>query len=193
MRSAWTSLCIAASTCAAMLWAGAPTSSAVPEDSAVAARVAVETGDVFASYEGRTINLTKDGWGDAMSCAVHSVTDVRCHSTYAEANAALGYTGTTEPAAHWDCPAWWLCLYEHWDGHGRRLQFNDDYWHDLWRYRFDDQCSSWKNSQITFDWGYLADDGDWDGGNGWQGSLGGGGAQENLEGNRDETADYVQG
>ncbi|WP_394823549.1 peptidase inhibitor family I36 protein [Pendulispora albinea] len=140
--------------------------------------------DVIASYRGASINLTKDGWGDAQACAVYSPNDVRCF-TASETEAYLG-------AAAWECAYGWVCLYEHRDGVGRRLIFNDEYWHDLGAYSFRNTASSWKNAQNGFDAAQLRDGGD-PGGGGWQRQLGGTIIQENLDGNLNDSADEVHG
>ncbi|MEU8383279.1 peptidase inhibitor family I36 protein [Streptosporangium sp. NPDC048865] len=148
--------------------------------------------DVFASYEGKGINLTEDGWGDATSCVTFSKSDVRCYETNAQANVAVGYTAP--PAARadatWDCPLGWLCLYEHADGQGRRLIFDDDYWHQLHLYSFDRHVSSWRNAQVYLEWGELQDSTDQDGGCICTIRLYGG-YQENLTGNRNDVMNYV--
>ncbi len=97
-----------------------------------------------AVYRGAVIDL-KDGWKGAQACVVFAAKDTRCFATHAEADALLGYepredplvrsatrtgqavgmTAVSAPA----CASGWLCLYEDANGGGRRLQFNDEYWH----------------------------------------------------------------
>ncbi|MEU4829601.1 peptidase inhibitor family I36 protein [Streptosporangium sp. NPDC023615] len=162
---------------------------AVPGTSSAAPRA-----DVLASYEGKKINLTRDGWGDATSCVVFSGSDVRCYGTNAEANAAVGHTAPAGAQAevNWDCATFWLCLYEHADGQGRRLSFNDDYWHNLSGYAFDRHVSSWRNAQTYVEWGELQDSTDKDGGCICTIRLYGG-FQENLTGTANDVMNYVYG
>lgn len=111
-----------------------------------------------ASYQGRTIDLSKS-WEGAQVCAVVSRSDVRCYATSDQANAALAPAATSTGAARgasgpvgtlstWhNCPDDWLCIYEDINWGGRRLQFNDEYWHSLDPYGFKDKTSSWTNNQ----------------------------------------------
>ena len=46
-----------------------------------------------------------------------------------------------------DCARGWLCLFEHANGGGRRLIFQDEYWQDLDDYGFANTVSSWRNRQ----------------------------------------------
>nr|BFE77821.1 hypothetical protein GCM10020093_004220 [Planobispora longispora] len=102
-----------------------------------------------AAYEGRTIDLARS-WEGARACAVLSATAVTCYGTYQEANTASvrdgGDAGSVTLGTA-DCPAGWVCVYEHpvWDG--RRLQFRDERWMSLAPYGFARQASSWHNNQ----------------------------------------------
>ena len=50
------------------------------------------------------------------------------------------------PAAYDDCPAGWVCLWEHRDFGGRMLKFQDCCtWQSLWTYSFANQASSSRN------------------------------------------------
>ncbi|MEQ4304695.1 peptidase inhibitor family I36 protein [Plantactinospora sp. B6F1] len=119
------------------------------------------------------IDLSKS-WEDAQVCAVLSRNDVRCYASTDEAAAALageaakassarGSDEPVSPMSTWHgCPDDWLCVYEHTNWGGRRLQFNDEQWHWLGDYGFVDQTSSWTNNQgggllgcSGSDWGAL--------------------------------------
>ncbi len=155
---------------------------------------AAEPGDVIASYKGKTLNLTEDGWGDAESCVVHSKSDVRCYETIAEANAAVrGTAPSGVEAAAWSCDLTWVCLYEHANGGGRRLQFNDDWWHDLYLYGFDRHVSSWRNMQGFGEWAELRDTSDKDGGCICTIRIDPGGTSQNLSGNQNDVMNHIYG
>ncbi|GGS48966.1 hypothetical protein GCM10010156_04530 [Planobispora rosea] len=102
-----------------------------------------------AAYGDRTIDLSRS-WEGAQACAVLSAA-VTCYGTYREANAVGvrngGSAGDATVLGTADCPAGWVCVYEHpaWDG--RRLQFRDERWVGLARYGFARQVSSWHNNQ----------------------------------------------
>ncbi|MEU5941644.1 peptidase inhibitor family I36 protein [Micromonospora sp. NPDC047548] len=111
----------------------------------------------LASFQGRTIDLSKS-WEGAQVCAVLSLSEVRCYASNSEASADLASritsTGTPRDAAGpigtlaWHgCDNDWLCIYEHADFGGRKLQFSDEYWHDLDEWGFVDMTSSWVNNQ----------------------------------------------
>src|SRR6266540_4029584 len=100
------------------------------------------SGGRAASFHGGSIDLT-NGWGEAQSCVVFGPSDTRCYATHAEADTVLGYSRATDPlandaarqgldpAAIPACASGWLCLFEHTNGGGRRLIFNDEYFHWL--------------------------------------------------------------
>ncbi|GAA2406642.1 hypothetical protein GCM10010420_38350 [Streptomyces glaucosporus] len=130
---------------AAGLLTGAP-SAAVAEPAATGA---------VALYEGQRINLLKDGWRGAHTCVVTTAQDVDCYGTRGEADAALGHDGSAGTKALPDCARGWLCIFEHANGGGRRLIFNDEQWHDLDQYGFANRASSWRNNQSRGDSGGL--------------------------------------
>jgi hypothetical protein len=114
----------------------------------------------IASFGGMVIDLA-EGWQGAQSCVVFSRTEVRCYSSYAEADASLGYSPkdppvAVAPLAAPSCASGWLCLYADVDGQGRRLQFRDEFWNYLSAYGFERQTSSWRNNQGGSDGGYLS-------------------------------------
>ncbi|GAA2424657.1 peptidase inhibitor family I36 protein [Streptomyces macrosporus] len=119
-----------------------------------AAADATATGAV-ARYEGRNIDLLRDGWQGAHTCVATTPEDVDCYDTGSEADAALGYDRTADAKGLPACARGWLCIYEHANGGGRRLIFNDEYWHDLNEYGFANQASSWRNRQSRGDSGGL--------------------------------------
>ncbi|WP_425489906.1 peptidase inhibitor family I36 protein [Actinopolyspora biskrensis] len=111
----------------------------------------------LAKFEGKTIDLS-EGWGEARSCVVHSPEQVKCYRTREQADKVLGYDPTQDPkvaasaykasaASVPSCPKAWICLYKDAGGEGRRLQFNDEYWHSLSAYGFAHETSSWRNIQ----------------------------------------------
>ncbi|MGX8909899.1 peptidase inhibitor family I36 protein [Streptomyces netropsis] len=152
MRQRFLTVSAAAVAVAAMVWA--------PQAQAAGPAA----GGAVAAYGQQQINLKQNGWGDAQSCVVHSKSTVRCFRTHAEADKALGYSRATDPLVTDAkdpsilipaCASGWTCLYEHSNGGGRRLIFNDYYWHNLNEYGFDNQTSSWRNNQ-TDSWSWLA-------------------------------------
>ncbi|MCZ7417372.1 MULTISPECIES: peptidase inhibitor family I36 protein [unclassified Streptomyces] len=139
----------AAALAAGLLTAGPTATAAEPTD----------TGAV-ANYEGQRINLAQDGWRDAHTCVVHTPDAVDCYRDGAEADSALGYDRATDTAALRGaavpaCANGWLCLYQHANGKGRRLIFNDERWHNLYDYGFQNETSSWRNNQGDGDSGGL--------------------------------------
>jgi hypothetical protein len=113
-----------------------------------------------ASFNGKVIDLSR-GWEGARSCVVFDEQDVRCYATDAEADAAVGYVprrvaGSAASPDNWQekCPVFWLCLWADSNASGRRLIFNEEYWHSLAAYGFAHQVSSWGNRQ---DQGSLGD------------------------------------
>ncbi|MEE1942150.1 peptidase inhibitor family I36 protein [Streptomyces sp. TRM 70361] len=149
------------------LLAAAPSTGAAELSSAAGPTAAAKSAPAgaVARYEGRKINLA-EGWQGAHTCVVHTRQDIRCHSDAAGADAALGYRRAADPlvrraaspraaAAVPACAGGWLCLYEHANGQGRRLIFNDEYWHNLYDYGFQNKTSSWRNTQSRGDSGGL--------------------------------------
>ncbi|WP_019901975.1 peptidase inhibitor family I36 protein [Salinispora arenicola] len=149
------------------------TSFASPARSSPSSQAPRETS--LASFQGRTIDLSKS-WEGAQACAVLSRTEVRCYASRKEEKADLASRarsvsaspGTGGPIGTLDwneCDDGWLCIYEHADFNGRKLSFNDEYWHVLDRWGFEDQTSSFTNNQgggwfgcSGTDEGYLEDD-----------------------------------
>lgn len=113
------------------------------------------SGPQNARIEDGSIDLSK-GWGNAQSCVVLT-SEVRCFTTHAEADAFLGNDRASDLAiqAASYCAKGWLCLYDGLDGTGRRLQFSDEYWHNLFEYGFARQASSVWNNQGCSDGGAL--------------------------------------
>lgn len=111
----------------------------------------------LASFQGRTIDLSKS-WEGAKACAVLSRTEVRCYASREEEKADLASLATSTSASRgaggpigtldWNgCDEEWLCIYEHASFGGRKLSFNDEYWHDLDNWGFVDMTSSFTNNQ----------------------------------------------
>ncbi|MFD8144084.1 peptidase inhibitor family I36 protein [Streptomyces sp. NPDC059708] len=118
---------------------------------------------VIATYNGRQIDLSK-GWQGAQVCAEALNGQVNCFDTQSEANAALvnenaavakresaiGKTpGKGAPAqaptgtnASGDCSFGWICIWEHSDYSGRRLQWSEKGTKNLSNWGFRDQASS---------------------------------------------------
>jgi hypothetical protein len=118
------------------------------------------SGPENAQLDGRSIDLSK-GWENAQSC-VDLPTEVRCFATHAEADAFLGYSPETDPAAQGrsaaavpDCAGGWLCLYDGLNGQGRRLIFRDEFWQNLGGWGFARQTESVRNNQACNDFGGL--------------------------------------
>ncbi|MEU5950509.1 peptidase inhibitor family I36 protein [Micromonospora sp. NPDC047465] len=96
--------------------------------------------------------------GGRAGCAVLSRTEVRCYASREEEKADLASLATPTGASRgtvgpigtlgWNgCDEDWLCIYEHADFEGRKLSFNDEYWHDLDNWGFVDMTSSFTNYQ----------------------------------------------
>ncbi|MFI7211684.1 peptidase inhibitor family I36 protein [Micromonospora maritima] len=106
----------------------------------------------LASFQGRTIDLSKS-WEGAQVCAVLSRSEVRCYATNEEASADLAPRASRDADGPISTFAWhgcdndWICIFEHADFAGRKLQFSDEYWHDLDEWGFKDKTSSWVNNQ----------------------------------------------
>ncbi|RZS31235.1 peptidase inhibitor family I36 [Herbihabitans rhizosphaerae] len=116
-----------------------------------------------ASFEGKRLDLKRQGWGQAQSCVVFSRARTDCFRSNEEANRAIGYDRTKEvrqgltTTADFDCARDWLCLFEHAEGRGRRLIFNEDVWHNLADWDFANKTSSWRNRMFGWDDGILGD------------------------------------
>ncbi|MFG1779057.1 peptidase inhibitor family I36 protein [Micromonospora sp. NPDC049048] len=111
----------------------------------------------LASFQGRTIDLSQS-WEGAQACAVLSRTEVRCYASREEEKTDLASLamstaagrGTAGPIGTLDwngCDEDWLCIYEHQNFGGRKLSFNDEYWHDLSTWGFVDMTTSFTNNQ----------------------------------------------
>ncbi|BBH64059.1 hypothetical protein ACTI_07440 [Actinoplanes sp. OR16] len=149
--------------------AGVPAPSAPPAAVTATAGKA-SSGKGLATFKGATIDLAK-GWGGARSCTVKGPGDVECFATIAEADAKSGYKRETDAlvvrakarglatAALPTCADRYLCLYEHINGGGRRLQFANEYWQNLDDYGFANTMSSWRNNSYADDPGSVRDKG----------------------------------
>jgi hypothetical protein len=152
----------------------------------------------LASYQGKTIDLSKD-WQGAHTCAVFTQDDIRCYSTAAAAEKATGYKRSADTvaleaaeagiAAVPSCARGWVCLYEDSKGGGDRLIFQDGGWQNLGDYGFNDKTSSWRNNQYSFDDGDLAEH---NGGRGWNLQLDVGGYASSM-GSKNDEASSVRG
>ncbi|MFF4647063.1 peptidase inhibitor family I36 protein [Streptomyces sp. NPDC001389] len=118
---------------------------------------------VIAAYKGKQIDLSK-GWQGAQVCAESLNGQVNCFDTQSEANAALvkenaavakreaaigKALGQGAPAqapagtsASEDCSFGWICVWEHSDYSGRRLQWSEKGTKNLSNWGFRDQASS---------------------------------------------------
>jgi peptidase inhibitor family I36 len=150
---------VAAACALAAAVTGTLTDAAVAQES----RTAGASHGVHATLDGKTIDLSKS-WQRAHTCSVYTPTKVRCWDTKSEADRAMGVDsaaddGATNALKKPACPEDWVCLYEHENGGGRRLQFSDDYWDNLYDYGFSNQTSSWRNNQDGWgnDRAWLAD------------------------------------
>ncbi|KAF4410126.1 peptidase inhibitor family I36 protein [Streptomyces lycii] len=174
------------------------TGSAVSTAHAAEPAAGTAAAGAVATYHGERIDLAR-GWGGAHTCAVFSRSDIRCYDTAAAADRATGYERRSDPlyrggehsaAALPACANGWVCLWEHTNGNGRRLIFNDDYWHDLNQFNFNDKTSSWRNNQSRSDAGHLARD---EGGRGGHITLSGGGSYSANLGAYNDWASSVAG
>ncbi|MER6781209.1 MULTISPECIES: peptidase inhibitor family I36 protein [unclassified Streptomyces] len=117
---------------------------------------------VIATYKGKQINLAQ-GWQGAQVCAEVPSGEVKCFDSQAEADSslvkenaavakkvnetrkALGQQAGQAPAStssSWDCGSGWVCLWEHSDYSGRRLQWSAGGTKNLSNWSFRDQASS---------------------------------------------------
>ncbi|WP_349877097.1 peptidase inhibitor family I36 protein [Micromonospora sp. HUAS YX12] len=51
-----------------------------------------------------------------------------------------------------------MCIYEHQNFGGKKLQFSDEYWHDLDNWAFQDKTTSFVNNQGGDPWGCSGSD-----------------------------------
>ncbi|MFF3401494.1 peptidase inhibitor family I36 protein [Streptomyces sp. NPDC002659] len=164
----------AACTVAAAVLAGAgATAQAAPQPATEGGSKAGH--GVIASLRGERVDLSK-GWQGGKACVVLTRTDVRCYASYAEANAASpanSHSSQTHAATPnrvlgtANCPSGWVCIYEHSNFDGRRLQFSDEYWMSLAPYGFERMTSSWHNNQDCAWWQGKSDAGILGNGSGW--------------------------
>ncbi|MET7505277.1 peptidase inhibitor family I36 protein [Streptomyces microflavus] len=154
------------------LVASATTATAAPEPSAIPevglatpaeeARLQqqlAEAEPVIATYNGKKINLA-DGWQGARACSEVPTGDVYCYDSAEEADQALAAiapatkrspesgvvsaqgSGEFGPAAIEDCAVGWVCLWEHSNYTGRRLQWSAGGTKQLKDWDFRDKASS---------------------------------------------------
>ncbi|MEU3313805.1 peptidase inhibitor family I36 protein [Streptomyces sp. NPDC006662] len=144
--------------------AAAPvTTSLSPEAEQQMQREIVASKPAIATYKGKKIDLSK-GWQGAKVCAEALNGQVSCYDTQSEANAALvtenaavakresaigKALGQETPAqaptganASEDCSFGWICVWEHSDYSGRRLQWSEKGTKNLSNWGFRDQASS---------------------------------------------------
>ena len=135
------------------LTAGATTATAVPEppspevglntpaEEAQLQQELAEAKPVIATYKGEKINLA-DGWQGAQACSEVPSGEVYCYDSAEEADQALAaiapaatrgsgsgvtsakVSGELSPTASGDCSFGWVCLWEHGEFTGRRLQWS---------------------------------------------------------------------
>jgi hypothetical protein len=96
---------------------------------------------IIATYKGKSIDLSQ-GWQGAQACAQFAIDDVRCYDTAAEANLATQPTGKMSTLGRPDCPSTWVCIWEHADFAGRRLQWSEPGAKKLANWNFENQTSS---------------------------------------------------
>ncbi|WCN07403.1 peptidase inhibitor family I36 protein [Streptomyces sp. M92] len=170
MRSARVLVPAVATLCA--LAASATTATAVPEPVAVPeVRITTqaeeaqlqeqlaESKPVIATYKGERINLA-DGWQGAQACNEVPSGEVYCYDSAAEADQAMAAIapkttrgsesgraaatagGAFGPTAWSDCAYGWVCLWEHSDFTGRRLQWSAKGTKQLGDWDFRDKASA---------------------------------------------------
>ncbi|MCP2261144.1 hypothetical protein LX15_004864 [Streptoalloteichus tenebrarius] len=109
----------------------------------------------MARFEGK-IMTPSEAWKVANSCVVRSATLMDCYRSNTEANAAVGWDptptfGTSQNLGLDDRASRWPCLFEHENGGGKRLIFNEEKWHHPGNREFDNTVSSWNNNQFWCD------------------------------------------
>ncbi|MFC7900273.1 peptidase inhibitor family I36 protein [Streptomyces griseoincarnatus] len=132
---------------------------ATPAKEAALQQQLAETKPVIATYNGREINLA-DGWQGAQACSEVPSGEVYCFDTAEEADQALadiapaaarGTSGNVAsvkdggefgPMASSDCYQGWVCLWEHSNFTGRRLQWSASGTKQLGDWDFRDKASS---------------------------------------------------
>ncbi|MFG2294047.1 peptidase inhibitor family I36 protein [Streptomyces sp. NPDC048603] len=111
---------------------------------------------VVGTYKGKRINLSQD-WQGAKVCAETSKGEVKCFDNQREADKALAAENTAlakraagragsgriaMPAASEDCGSGWVCIWEHNNYSGRRLQWSAKGTKNLADWGFRDKASS---------------------------------------------------
>ncbi|MER7048126.1 peptidase inhibitor family I36 protein [Streptomyces jumonjinensis] len=166
MRISRSAVTVAAALCA--LAVGAATATALPEGPAPEVGLLTpeaetqlqerlnQTKPVIASYQGRDINLA-DGWQGAQACTEVPDGKVYCYATVEEANRQLAKIAPAAaaadraaksaqkgigPTASSDCVYGWVCLWEHSNYTGRRLQWSAAGTKKLGDWDFRDKASS---------------------------------------------------
>ncbi|MET9443098.1 peptidase inhibitor family I36 protein [Streptomyces sp. NPDC006610] len=157
-------LCAVAASTTTSTAAPEPTASpevglATPAEEAALQKQLAESKPVIATYKGKRINLA-DGWQGAQACSEVPSGEVYCYDSAEEADRALaaiapaaagGYGkraalakagGEFGPTAWSDCAWGWVCLWEHSNFTGRRLQWSADGTKQLGDWDFRDQASS---------------------------------------------------
>ncbi|MCZ9351309.1 peptidase inhibitor family I36 protein [Streptomyces mutabilis] len=144
----------------------APQPSAVPEvglatpaEEAQLQQQLAESQPVIATYKGEKINLA-DGWQGAQACSEVPSGEVYCYDSAEEADQAMAAlapatarssaSGATSakadgqfgPTAWSDCVYGWVCLWEHSDYTGRRLQWTAKGTKQLGDWDFRDKASA---------------------------------------------------
>ncbi|MEV8077428.1 peptidase inhibitor family I36 protein [Streptomyces pseudogriseolus] len=132
---------------------------ATPAKEAALQQQLAETKPVIATYNGREINLA-DGWQGAQACSEVPSGEVYCFDTAEEADQALAdiapavTRGTNSnvvsakaggefgPMAYTDCYEGWVCLWEHSNYTGRRLQWSASGTKQLGDWDFRDKASA---------------------------------------------------
>ncbi|MEU9882511.1 peptidase inhibitor family I36 protein [Streptomyces phaeochromogenes] len=118
-----------------------------------------EAKPVIATYKGEKINLA-DGWQGAQACSEVPSGEVYCYDSAEEADQALAaiapaatrgsgsgvtsakVSGELSPTASGDCSFGWVCLWEHGEFTGRRLQWSAKGTKQLGDWDFRDKASS---------------------------------------------------
>ncbi|MER5311531.1 peptidase inhibitor family I36 protein [Streptomyces sp. NPDC002773] len=170
MRLARTLVPVVTALCA--LTAGTATATAAPEPSATPEfgfatqdketqlqQELAKSKPVIATYKGKKIDLSQ-GWQGAQACSEVPSGEVFCYDTVAQADRALAAlapaaekgrksagvaakeTGQLGPTAASDCTYGWVCLWEHSNFSGRRLQWSAKGTKQLSDWSFRDQASS---------------------------------------------------
>lgn len=101
---------------------------------------------VLAQYKGGSMPLS-EGWGSAQICAELGAGDVRCYDTEAEYRADVGED--TNLRSRSECAPTWICIWDHINYTGRRLQFRDRGTKHLGDWGFRDRVSSFAHHKGT--------------------------------------------